>query len=172
MPRHPGSGKRLKKLCNRWRPIIIPTQRADFVFAKPSRNTTTQTSVGASTSKQKFSSPAAPTKVGSTYINSAPKPNRPVPGHLGQYSVFVAFLEQGDEVILFEPFFDQYLPSVVFNGGVPVYVPLHPETGGVDNPTGRDWKIHFDELRFVSVCEREFRTEGLVLDVRSLPEQR
>ncbi|KAF9646775.1 PLP-dependent transferase [Thelephora ganbajun] len=65
----------------------------------------------------------------------------------GQYSVFVAFLEHGDEVILFEPFFDQYLPSVTFNGGVPVYVPLHPQTADVSKPTGHDWKIDFDELR-------------------------
>ncbi|KAH7916334.1 PLP-dependent transferase [Hygrophoropsis aurantiaca] len=64
----------------------------------------------------------------------------------GQYSVFTAFLEQGDEVIMFEPFFDQYLPSVTFNGGKPVYVPLHPHTEG-DNPTSNDWKIDFDELR-------------------------
>ncbi|KAJ3488732.1 hypothetical protein NLI96_g2632 [Meripilus lineatus] len=64
----------------------------------------------------------------------------------GQYSVFVAFLEQGDEVIMFEPFFDQYLPSVTFNGGVPVYVPLHPD---MTKPkiTSDDWKIDFDELR-------------------------
>ncbi|KAI0796560.1 PLP-dependent transferase [Abortiporus biennis] len=64
----------------------------------------------------------------------------------GQYSVFVAFLEQGDEVILFEPFFDQYLPSVTFNGGIPVYVPLHPDRSK-RKITGDDWKIDFDELR-------------------------
>ncbi len=63
----------------------------------------------------------------------------------GQYSVFVAFLEQGDEVIMFEPFFDQYLPSVTFNGGVPVYVPLHPPSHGKHN--SREWSIDFDELR-------------------------
>lgn len=66
--------------------------------------------------------------------------------YIGQYSVFVAFLEQGDEVIMFEPFFDQYLPSVTFNGGVPVYVPLHPDkTEG--NITSNEWKIDFEELR-------------------------
>ncbi|KAH9938548.1 PLP-dependent transferase [Fomitopsis serialis] len=63
----------------------------------------------------------------------------------GQYSVFTAFLEPGDEVIMFEPFFDQYLPSVAFNGGVPVYVPLHPKLTG-DKPTSNDWVIDFDEL--------------------------
>ncbi|EIW82416.1 PLP-dependent transferase [Coniophora puteana RWD-64-598 SS2] len=64
----------------------------------------------------------------------------------GQYSVFAAFLEAGDEVIMFEPFFDQYLPSVTFNGGKPVYVPLHPVTDGSD-PRSNNWKIDFDELR-------------------------
>ncbi|KAF8592673.1 PLP-dependent transferase [Ramaria rubella] len=65
----------------------------------------------------------------------------------GQYSTFVAFLEQGDEVILFEPFFDQYLPSVTFNGGIPVYVPLHPPSHDIVSPTSNDWKLDFEELR-------------------------
>ncbi|THH02431.1 hypothetical protein EW026_g464 [Hermanssonia centrifuga] len=64
----------------------------------------------------------------------------------GQYSVLTAFLEDGDEVIMFEPFFDQYLPSVVFNGGKPVYVPLHPDRSK-SKPTSDDWKIDFEELR-------------------------
>ncbi|KAI0082568.1 aminotransferase [Panus rudis PR-1116 ss-1] len=64
----------------------------------------------------------------------------------GQYSVFVAFLEQGDEVIMFEPFFDQYLPSVTFNGGKPVYVPLHPNLTK-SHITGDDWTLDLDELR-------------------------
>ncbi|KAJ6629116.1 pyridoxal phosphate-dependent transferase [Mycena sp. CBHHK59/15] len=65
----------------------------------------------------------------------------------GQYSVFVAFLELGDEVIMFEPFFDQYLPSVTFNGGKPVYVPLHPPKGGQTKTTSNDWTIDLAELR-------------------------
>ncbi|THH33661.1 hypothetical protein EUX98_g542 [Antrodiella citrinella] len=64
----------------------------------------------------------------------------------GQYSVFVAFLEEGDEVIMFEPFFDQYLPSVTFNGGKPVYVPLHPDTTS-HKTTSNDWVVDFEELR-------------------------
>jgi len=65
----------------------------------------------------------------------------------GEYSILTAFLENGDEVIMFEPFFDQYLPSITFNGGKPVYVPLHPITENKDKPTGHDWVIDFDELR-------------------------
>ncbi|KAI0091938.1 pyridoxal phosphate-dependent transferase [Irpex rosettiformis] len=64
----------------------------------------------------------------------------------GQYSVLTAFLNSGDEVIMFEPFFDQYLASIVFNGGKPVYVPLHPDSTKT-KPTSDDWKIDFDELR-------------------------
>jgi len=59
----------------------------------------------------------------------------------------VAFLEPGDEVILFEPYFDQYLPSITFNHGVPVYVPLHPPTDFRGGSTSDDWAIDFDELR-------------------------
>jgi len=65
----------------------------------------------------------------------------------GQYSVFTAFLDQGDEVIMFEPFFDQYLPSVTFNGGKPVYIPLHPPSKDNLHPTSNDWTIDFAELR-------------------------
>ena len=65
----------------------------------------------------------------------------------GQYAIFVAFLEPGDEVIMFEPFFDQWLPSITFNHGVPVYVPLHPPPPGQAKSTSDDWTIDFDELR-------------------------
>ncbi|KAJ3795173.1 pyridoxal phosphate-dependent transferase [Lentinula aff. detonsa] len=65
----------------------------------------------------------------------------------GQYSVFTAFLEQGDEVIMFEPFFDQYLASVTFNGGVPIYVPLHPPTNASGKFSSDEWKINPEELR-------------------------
>jgi hypothetical protein len=70
---------------------------------------------------------------------------------VGQYSVFTAFLDQGDEVIMFEPYFDQYLPSVVFNNGKCVYVPLHPPASSKGASTSNDWTIDFDELRYVAL---------------------
>jgi len=48
---------------------------------------------------------------------------------------------------MFEPYFDQYLPSITFNGGVPVYVPLHPPSHDQASPTSDDWILDFDELR-------------------------
>ncbi|PWN48309.1 PLP-dependent transferase [Violaceomyces palustris] len=44
----------------------------------------------------------------------------------GMYSILGAFLEEGDEVICIEPYFDQYEAEIIFNGGVPTYVPLIP----------------------------------------------
>jgi kynurenine aminotransferase len=52
---------------------------------------------------------------------------------------------------MFEPYFDQYLPSVTFNGGKPVYVPLHPPKASDPRPTSNDWTIDFDELRYAFV---------------------
>ncbi|MEF3275445.1 MAG: aminotransferase class I/II-fold pyridoxal phosphate-dependent enzyme [Chloroflexus sp.] len=39
-----------------------------------------------------------------------------------------ALVDPGDEVILFEPFYDAYLPDVTMAGGVPRFVRLHPPT--------------------------------------------
>lgn len=50
---------------------------------------------------------------------------------------------------MFEPFFDQYLPSVTFNGGKPVYVPFHPPKSHIAKPTSNDWTIDIKELRSV-----------------------
>lgn len=68
----------------------------------------------------------------------------------GIYAFETAFLQPGDEVIMFEPFFDQYIANTTFNGGVPVYVPLHPPTSATNSVVGSsDWKIDFDELKAV-----------------------
>ena len=70
----------------------------------------------------------------------------------GQYAAFTAFIEPGDEVIIFEPFFDQYLPSIAFHGGKCVYVPLHPSSEPAQNVKigKQSWTNDFDELRYVA----------------------
>ncbi|KAL1919782.1 uncharacterized protein VTP21DRAFT_1713 [Calcarisporiella thermophila] len=63
-------------------------------------------------------------------------------------SIFTAYLNQGDEVIIMEPFFDQYVPNISMNGGVPVYLPIRPPAKSSNEfVSSGEWKIDMDELR-------------------------
>lgn len=42
----------------------------------------------------------------------------------GLYATFLALIEQGDEVIVFDPCYDSYIPAIMKAGGVPVRIPL------------------------------------------------
>ena len=50
----------------------------------------------------------------------------------GIYSSVMGVVNEGDEVILLEPFFDTYLPAVLNAGGIPVYVPMRPPSWSFD----------------------------------------
>ncbi|KAI4719775.1 hypothetical protein E4T48_04000 [Aureobasidium sp. EXF-10727] len=66
----------------------------------------------------------------------------------GMLSAFMGFVEPGDEVIVFEPFFDQYIHNIQMPGGKVVYVPLHPpEKGAKETTSAGDWSINMDELK-------------------------
>lgn len=52
------------------------------------------------------------------------------------YAALTAIVHQGDEVIVFEPNYDSYLPAITLNGGVPVYVTLSPA-----NEYKIDWEV-------------------------------
>jgi len=58
----------------------------------------------------------------------------------GTYSIFCAFstiIQPGDEVIIFEPAYDSYIPNIIFNGGIVVPIELEfPE-----------YSIPWDKLR-------------------------
>lgn len=41
------------------------------------------------------------------------------------YTALTAILRPGDEVILFEPAYDSYIPNIEINGGLPITVPLN-----------------------------------------------
>jgi kynurenine aminotransferase len=65
----------------------------------------------------------------------------------GMLSAFMAFLEQGDEVIVFEPFFDQYISNIEMPGGKVVYVPMHPPKDGATKTTSAaEWTLDIAEL--------------------------
>jgi len=48
------------------------------------------------------------------------------------FAAITAVVRPGDEVIVFEPAYDSYVPAIELNGGVPVYVTLTPPTYAID----------------------------------------
>jgi aspartate/methionine/tyrosine aminotransferase len=52
-------------------------------------------------------------------------------------AAMLALLDPGDEVIVFEPFYENYGPDAILSGAVPRYVTLHEP----------DWRFDADELR-------------------------
>lgn len=48
------------------------------------------------------------------------------------YTALAAFIHPGDEVIVFEPAYDCYVPAIEVHGGVAVYSQLHTDTFAVD----------------------------------------
>lgn len=53
------------------------------------------------------------------------------------YTALTSIINKGDEVIVFEPAYDSYVPNIEINGGVPVLISLpHP-----------DYRINWEEVR-------------------------
>lgn len=90
------------------------------------------------------------------------------------YAAITAVVQPGDEVIVFEPAYDSYVPAIELAGGIPVYVTLTPPDYAVDwaqvaekitertrlilvntphNPTGRVWTT--DDLNQLANLIRE-----------------
>lgn len=65
----------------------------------------------------------------------------------GIFAVFFGFLTPGDEVVVFEPFFDQYIPNVEMTGAKLKYVNIKfPKSFDQGNVTGDDWEIDWEGL--------------------------
>jgi len=48
------------------------------------------------------------------------------------FSALTAVIRPGDEVIVLEPAYDSYVPGILLNGGVPIFVALNPTDFSVD----------------------------------------
>jgi aminotransferase len=70
-------------------------------------------------------------------------------------ATFLALVDQGDEVVVFQPFYENYGPDALLSGARPVWVPLHPP----------DWRFDPDELR------RAFtpRTRAIIVNTPNNP---
>jgi methionine aminotransferase len=55
----------------------------------------------------------------------------------GIFSTLTALVRPGDEVLLFQPAYDSYVPAVQLSGGTPVFVTLR----------GPDYRVDWDEVR-------------------------
>ena len=73
----------------------------------------------------------------------------------GMIAAMMAILDPGDEVVVFEPFYENYGPDAILSGAVPRYVTLHEP----------DWSIDPDELRAAFGP----RTRGIVLNTPHNP---
>jgi aminotransferase len=70
-------------------------------------------------------------------------------------ATMLALIDPGDEVIIFQPFYENYGPDALLSGATPVWVPLHPP----------DWRFDPDELR------RAFtpRTKAIIINTPNNP---
>lgn len=65
----------------------------------------------------------------------------------GIFSIFFGFLTPGDEVIVFQPFFDQYIPNVEMCGASVKYVDIKvPAKFANETVTGDDWEVDWEGL--------------------------
>jgi methionine aminotransferase len=85
----------------------------------------------------------------------------------GLFSTLTAFVKSGDEVVLFQPAYDSYLPAVQLAGGIPRFVTIH----------GPDYHIDWDEVRKavtrhtrVIVLNSPHNPTGMVLNRNDLRE--
>lgn len=84
----------------------------------------------------------------------------------GILSCLVGLLNPGDEVIVFEPFFDQYISNIQIPGGKVTYVPMHPpKEMNVRNTKGTEWTVNYDELEAAITP----KTKALILNTPHNP---
>jgi aminotransferase len=73
-------------------------------------------------------------------------------------ATLTALVDPGDEVIIFEPFYENYGPDAILSRAVPRFVKLRPEAGG-------EWR--FDDAELRSTFNR--RTRAIIINTPNNP---
>jgi methionine transaminase len=83
------------------------------------------------------------------------------------YCAITAFVRPGDEVLLFEPCYDSYVPAVRLSGGIPVFATLrYPDY----RPDWTEVRRALTPKTRVVVLNSPHNPSGMVLDARDLAE--
>ena len=75
-------------------------------------------------------------------------------------ATMMAIIDPGDEVVVFEPFYENYGPDAILSGATPRYVTLHPPTG-----PGGTWTFDPDEL----AAAFNEKTKAIILNTPNNP---
>jgi aminotransferase len=75
-------------------------------------------------------------------------------------STMMAIIDPGDEVVVFEPFYENYGPDAILSGATPRYVTLHPPSG-----PGGTWTFDPDEL----AASFNEKTKAIILNTPNNP---